>query len=482
MLQTVLDLGILRIYGYGLMLVCGFISGIYLARWRARRAGEDPDNITQCGILALVGGVVGARVAFIIENYADFAESESTLVMLGRMANVTSGGLIYYGGVVLAVGLVLAYLRFKHLPIRRYLDMLAASMMIGLAFGRAGCLVNGCCWGTRCSEHWPLAMTFPMFSKPLYKIGDGAGPFSTSTDAPSAVYNSQLVARAVHQGENKNDPDLARRTVEGHINPDARLVHQFITNRMRIDTGDKEVEVQSLLLHPPRYLHGRLKSDQLATMFAARDQASAMFEATAGEDGRLSKEEWRKALESGEGFLRGSEHWDEAISFDQNRDGLVSFDEGWEYLQERRTRLARMFPAPAPATAPATGAGSTTGPRGIDVAGANAYLQEDLFALAGRSWSLPVKPAQIIGIINALLLAGLLIFFHRLRKREGQVFALMLVLYPITRFLLEMLRSHGEYGLGRTILSHNQYTSLVVAVTGIIFWCILRKLPGPIAD
>ena len=69
-----------------------------------------------------------------------------------------------------------------------------------------------------------------------------------------------------------------------------------------------------------------------------------------------------------------------------------------------------------------------------------------------------------------------------LRKRDGEVFALMLVLYPITRFLLEMMRSHGEHGLGRSILTHNQYTSLAVVVTGIIFWCILRKLPGPIAD
>lgn len=471
-----------RIYGYGLMLVFGFISGICLARWRAKRAGEDPDNITQCGILALVGGVVGARVAFVIENFAEFTESENTLLSI---INVTSGGLIYYGGVLLAVALVVGYLRFKRLPIRRYLDMVAASVMIGLAFGRAGCLLNGCCWGAKCSGDWALAAKFPMFSEPLIKLDEGAGPYSTATDAPSPVYGAQLVARAVHLHEQGvlDGPDLAcSMPVKGHVNPDPRLVHQFLTSRVRIETGDDQIEVRSLLLHPPRYLHGRLKSDQLATMFAARADAKAMFDAAAGEDTRLSYEEWREALSSGEGFLRGSEHWDEAISFDLNRDELLSFDEAWEYLQERRRRLARMFRSAAAATVPTTGAETTTGPRGIDVAGANAYLQEDLFALAGRSWSLPVKPAQMIGIVNALLLAGLLICFYRLRKRDGEVFALMLVLYPITRFLLEMMRSHGEHGLGRSILTHNQYTSLAVVVTGIIFWCILRKLPGPIAD
>ena len=49
----------LRIYGYGLMLVGGFLTGIWLARRRARRFGESGDYVTNVGLLALVGGVVG---------------------------------------------------------------------------------------------------------------------------------------------------------------------------------------------------------------------------------------------------------------------------------------------------------------------------------------------------------------------------------------------------------------------------------------
>ncbi len=490
MLRTIIDFGThvifglaipLRIYGYGLMLVLGFISGIWLARWRAKRAGQNPDNMTQCCILALVGGVVGARIAFVIEKYdTEFAQSG-----LAEIMNITSGGLIYYGGVILAMVLVVAYLRWKRLPIRRYLDILAASMMIGLAFGRAGCLLNGCCSGTRSSGDWPLAMQFPMFSKPLYSPGGKAGPFSAHMDAPCPVYSEQLKARAVDLDKQgvRDGPDLAcSGPVPGHVSPDARLVHQFSTSRVMTKKGGKEVELQGLLLHPPKYLHGPLKSDQLATMFAERAEAREQFEALAGADGRLDEEEWYAGLEDGEGFLRGSEHWDEARSFDSNRDKLLIFDEAWEYLQKRRAGLAWMFPAGSSATGPAAGDGPTTARGGINLAGANAYLQEDLFALAAHSYSLPVKPAQILGIVNALLLAAILTSFHRLRSREGQVFALMLILYPITRFLLEMIRSHNQDALVGGVLTHNQWTSLATIGIGIIFWAILCKLPGPIAD
>lgn len=490
MLRTIVDFGTrdifglavpLRIYGYGLMLVLGFIAGICLARWRAKRAGENPDNMTQCCILALVGGVVGARIAFVIEKY----DTEFTGSTLAEIMNITSGGLIYYGGVVLAIVLVVAYLRLKRLSIRRYLDILAASMMIGLAFGRAGCLLNGCCAGSRCSEDWSLGIRFPMFSKPLYALGGKAGPFSSHMDAPCPVYAEQLKDRAValdKQGV-RDGPVLAcRGEVPGHISPDPRLVRLFTTSRVITKKGGKEVELQGLLLHPPKYLHGRLKSDQLATMFAKRAEAREQFEALARADGRLDEEEWCGGLEDGQGFLRGSEHWDEALYFDGNRDRLLSFDEAWEYLQRRRARLTWMFPPTSSATGPATRAVATTARGGINLAGINAYLQEDLFALAARSYSLPVKPAQILGIINALLLAAILTSFHRLRSREGQVFALMLILYPITRFLLELIRSHDQDALLGGVLTHNQWTSLATVVTGVIFWCILCKLPGPIAD
>ena len=435
MLQVIADLGTLklfgseiplRVFGYGAMLVVGFILGIYLARWRARRSGENPDVITNCGILALVAGVLGARAAYVIENWSTFATADNRLA---EIINITGGGLIYYGGLSLATATVLLYLWIKRLSVRRYLDILAASIMLGLAFGRAGCILNGCCFGGPCRADWALALRFPMFSRPLIKLNGTPGPFSDGADGPSPLYGDQLS--------------------RGVVNPDERLVNLL----------------SPAVLHPPRYLHGRLGTGQLATMLGNEESARKAFYHLAGPDGLLSENEFIQAVRNGNNFLRGSEHWDEARSFDTNRDDKLSFDDSWRYLQFRRDWLVGKFDADAD---------GKLNPAERQLA--DSYLQEDLYALAGNEWSQPVRPAQPLGLINALLLAALLMGFYRLRRREGQVFALMLVLYPITRFVLESIRADNPHDLLHGILTHNQHTSLIMLAGGIGLFVLLGFL------
>ena len=86
---------------------------------------------------------------------------------------------------------------------------------------------------------------------------------------------------------------------------------------------------------------------------------------------------------------------------------------------------------------------------------------------------------QAYGIINALLLAGLMVGFSRLRWREGQVFAMMLILYPMTRIVLESLRGDNPHDLWRLPpqLTHNQWTSLAMTAVGLLLWLGLRLWP-----
>jgi len=437
MQQIIMDFGALelfglriplRIYGYGLMLVLGFLSGIYLARRRARRMGENPDDVTHCGLLALVGGIVGSRAAYVVQHWEEqFAHAPNKL---GALLNVTSGGLIYYGGLVGGTGLVLGFLWIKRLPVRRYLDIVAVSLMVGLAFGRAGCLLNGCCYGGACDADWALSMRFPMFSAPLVNVGDEAGPFSPNTEAPSPVYAKQM-----H---------------EGHLHPDPRL---------RFDGSGSVL--------PPRSLHGALDRDQFDVLLGDTESARKEFIAAAGTDEMMDRDEWRGALRTGT-FLRGSEVWDEARGlFDEDGDGELCFEEAWKYLAHRRARLVKLFDADA------SGALDDAERRE-----ANTFLQADLFALARASRSGPVQAAQPLGMINALLLAALLTWFHRIRKREGHVFALMAILYPITRFVLEAIRDDNPHNLVQGVLTHNQYTSLALAAAGVVMYMAFRKLPA----
>ena len=429
----------LRIYGYGLMLVLGFLVSIYVAQRRARRAGENPEHMALVGLLSLVGGIVGSRGAYVVQHWdTQFAESANPV---GAIFNVTSGGLIYYGGVILATAMVLAYLLAKHLPVRRYLDMVAIPLMIGLAFGRMGCTLNGCCYGTQCDEHWLLGMRFPMFSRPLLKLDGRENPFSQDTRGPSPVYSHQL-SRC-------------------RISPPEPLINAARDGQVRVDGAFRDLKE----VHAPRYFHGRLSTDQTVMWADPNDEAAAQqaFYALAGADRLLDADEWQRGLKAPGGFLRGSEHWDEAILSDLDRSGRLTFEEAWHYLVERRRRFD------------ADRDGRLSAP---ERAAANGLLQADQFQLAAAALSLPVKPAQVLGVINALVLAGLLAWFYRLRTREGRVFALLVILYPITRFVLEIVRDDNAHDILGGDFTHNQYTSMALTTIGILMWYSLRLLPA----
>jgi phosphatidylglycerol:prolipoprotein diacylglycerol transferase len=89
--------------------------------------------------------------------------------------------------------------------------------------------------------------------------------------------------------------------------------------------------------------------------------------------------------------------------------------------------------------------------------------------------SLPVHPTQIYSAITAALLAWVLWSFYPLRRRDGEVTALMITLYPIARFLLEMIRvdEPSVFGTGLSI-SQNISVGLLAIALGLWIWLIKR--------
>ncbi|MFM8707151.1 MAG: prolipoprotein diacylglyceryl transferase family protein, partial [Planctomycetia bacterium] len=99
----------------------------------------------------------------------------------------------------------------------------------------------------------------------------------------------------------------------------------------------------------------------------------------------------------------------------------------------------------------------------------------------GRPWSLPVHPAQLYAAIDAAILAALacLATGTPLARRDGQVFALVLTLHPISRLLLEAIRVDEPPALG-TPLSISQLVSLaLLTLAAALWWWTSRQPPGP---
>lgn len=159
MFPTILRIGPIAIRSYGLMMMIGFLLALWTAARRAEKSGADATFIVNLGLLSLISGIIGARVFYVIHYLDDFLDSPSPI---WSVLNLTAGGLEFYGGLFAAIVCVIVYLLAKRKPIRWYLDILAPSIMLGLAFGRIGCFLNGCCWGKVSSL--PFAVRFPYAS------------------------------------------------------------------------------------------------------------------------------------------------------------------------------------------------------------------------------------------------------------------------------------------------------------------------------
>jgi phosphatidylglycerol---prolipoprotein diacylglyceryl transferase len=157
----------LPIYGYGLMMVIGFLLAAHLAKYLARRCNLDGEVFVNAALMALFAGIVGARVSHIIENFREFTDPKlSAWQNFVNMINLRSGGLTYYGGFLLAFPTLVIYGIKKKVPIRLGMDIVAPCLMIGLGFGRIGCFLNGCCQGAPCPADAAYAVHFPYYSGP----------------------------------------------------------------------------------------------------------------------------------------------------------------------------------------------------------------------------------------------------------------------------------------------------------------------------
>lgn len=157
----------ITIHSFGVMLVLGLYAGLILMKWLAGRAGLDGEQFVNVGILALVSGLVGARLSHVLENLSAYTNpNRSAWENLLAAINISAGGLTFYGGFLLALPVCTLYLLWRKIPLRTALDICTPAVMVGLAFGRIGCFANGCCYGAEADLPW--SVTFPYGSIAWY--------------------------------------------------------------------------------------------------------------------------------------------------------------------------------------------------------------------------------------------------------------------------------------------------------------------------
>ena len=340
----------LPIRGYGTMMLVAVISATALAVWRARRVGQDSEMIFSLALWLFVFGIVGARAFYVIEywpgQYLPVYQQLGFGSLAGAVVNVAEGGLVVYGGFAGGLlGLVL-FVRKHRLPLWAVCDLIAPSVMLGLALGRMGCLLNGCCFGGACDCAW--AVRFP---------------------PGSPVYCTQIAGGQLYGFTLGDDPAAAPPVVRW-VDPDSPA------GRAGLQPGDRLTNVS-------------------------------------GQD-------------------------------------VATLSSVYELLEDPEPTLEHLV---------------------LEIAG------RPPARIPVARHSLPVHPTQIYSAVNALLIGLMLLVYDRFRRRDGELSALMITLYPITRFLLEMIRTDEAKNVFGTDMTISQNVSLAVLVGAAALWFHILRRP-----
>ena len=145
-----LHLGPLTLRWYGILMAGAMGLGLWLAHRDALRRGIDPEPLLKASELALLGGLVGARLYYVAFNLEYYSR------LPAKIFAVWEGGLAIHGGVIGGVLLGGGYAWWRRLPVLRYLDIAAPSHAIGQAIGRWGNFFNDEAFGTPTSLPWKL--------------------------------------------------------------------------------------------------------------------------------------------------------------------------------------------------------------------------------------------------------------------------------------------------------------------------------------
>lgn len=346
----------LPIRGYGLMLLLATLAGISLTIWRGRGRGFDDDYVLGLAFWVFVVGIAGARLFYVVEYWErirvlDGGGGVLWLPTLANLLNLAQGGLVVYGSIVGGILAILIYTAIRRGPLLATMDLVAPSFMLGLALGRIGCFLNGCCFGGVCDLPW--AVRFP----------------------PGSLAHMHQIDKG-----------------------------QAFLYGMKLARGD-----------PP--------------VVAAIEPGSVLAAAGVRPGARLL------AVNDVPTATEAAAHYALVHAHQTGSEVCLAFE-------------GRSTPVCMPAV---------------------------------PHWSLPVHPTQLYSSINALVICLFLLAFERIRRHDGQVLAMMFMLYGVTRFLLEILRddepwifAHTRFGL--TIA---QTISLGLVLVAVGLWIyVWRAKPG----
>ena len=140
------------------MAALGLIFGLLLIVKLGREQGLDPDKLWNLGIIAILSGILGAKILMILVDFGYYSSHPRELFALSTLQ---AGG-VWSGGFLLALVMCIWYMRVNSMPVLRTCDVFAPGLALGHAFGRVGCFAAGCCYGRETTLPWGVTFSNPL--------------------------------------------------------------------------------------------------------------------------------------------------------------------------------------------------------------------------------------------------------------------------------------------------------------------------------
>lgn len=340
----------LAIRGYGVLLGAAILSAMGLAMVRARTKQIPQDTVLNLSTWLVISGILGGRIFYVIQ-YWDEYRGDNLLNTLGNALNFAQGGLVVYGAFLGGFVGGCAFVLRHRLSFKTLADLVAPSLMLGLAIGRLGCFCNGCCHGGPTDHVW--GVSFPVESVPYveHRSQGRLHGFQLGFDA-----QRQLVIQWV-----RDDSAAA----QAGLKPGVRV---WQINGVSVQPTSAETE--------------------------------------------WTPEQAERAMATAESvLLRATPN----ITVATPQGDIQWVVDPWPERTER------------------------------------------------------IQPTQLFSAISAGLICLMLLAAEPFLRRPGDLFGLLITIYPPTRFLLEMIRV-DESAVGMTGLTISQNISLVILVLALGFW------------
>ncbi|MBQ7502909.1 prolipoprotein diacylglyceryl transferase [bacterium] len=149
------SIGNFPVHTYGAILALAISLGLTFAGWLGHKKGYDGFEIADIGLWSAIIGILGARFCYVIQ-YADHYFSQPLEILNFRAGGITIIGALIFGN----LALVWLCRKYKLSP-WLCLDLYAAPLLLGMALGRLGCLMEGCCYGKKCADTFFFGIVYP---------------------------------------------------------------------------------------------------------------------------------------------------------------------------------------------------------------------------------------------------------------------------------------------------------------------------------